>query len=436
MVTNQGYFAGLPPDSILDVTNGASLGVNYNSNGVYLAALRSTNSPFVLWKGSVTADLSAYESRNWSSTNNWAQGAGPSSRDTLDFSPYQMSAYTTNGTLIPIPPVTNDLADSTTLAYLDFSGSNYIVYGNDLTLTGGITYSGFGGTNFCYLDIATTGSLSLEVDWPTSVLLMSNVFAGSGTINTFGDGTVIYTGTTEDAFFGTVAVDFGTLEVDGTFTDGSFTVYGGMLDGSGTVSAVTMNGGTLKPGDNPGPGILRVQGNLAMATGTTFEAELDGPVPGSGYDQLQVNGNINLNGAALNLQPNFATSVGTAFLILANQGANPISGTFAGLPEGAIFEAGGQFFSISYQAGPGSKNVVVTRVNTPPNLTRILSLPPTAVEVLGTGTFAATYTILANTNLATTNWVNIGTVNANGSGFFFFNDSNVMLFPQRFYQVQ
>jgi hypothetical protein len=434
-ITN-GFFYGLPPNSILDATNGATLGVVYNTNGVTLTTLRTTNSPFAVWKGSVAADFSAYESRNWSSTNNWAQGAGPASGDVLIFGPYQLSCYTftTNLTLIPIPPaVTNDLASGLSLAGLLFSGTNYTLYGNALTLTGGITNSAPGGTNSCYLDIAFAGALPLDVESGGS-LLMDGVISGSGTINKTGAGTLIYTGTTPDAFFGTVAVNNGTLEVDGYFTDGSFTVNGGILDGIGTVSAVTMTGGTLKPGDSPG--ILHVEGNLTMAPGAAFEAELDGPVPDSGYDQLQVNGSINLNGATLNLHPNFTASVGSTFLILVNQGTSPISGTFAGLPEGAIFEAGGQYFSISYQAGSGNKNVVVTRVNPPANLTRILSVPPTTVELLGAGGSNATYTILANTNLATTNWLEIGTALANGSGSFLFYDSNVLSYPQRFYKIQ
>ena len=86
------FFAGLPPNSILDVTNGASIGVSYNSNGVALTTLRTASSPFVLWKGSISG--TGYASRNWSATNNWAQNAAPVSGDVLIFSPYQTSFYT------------------------------------------------------------------------------------------------------------------------------------------------------------------------------------------------------------------------------------------------------------------------------------------------------------------------------------------------------
>jgi len=45
-----------------------------------------------------------------------------------------------------------------------------------------------------------------------------------------------------------------------------------------------------------------------------------------------------------------------------------------------------------------------------------------------------TYTVLANTNLATTNWVNIGTAAANGLGMFQFTDFNATNYPMRFYR--
>jgi hypothetical protein len=55
-----------------------------------------------------------------------------------------------------------------------------------------------------------------------------------------------------------------------------------------------------------------------MAPGAVFETELNGPLAGSGYGQLRVNGGVNLNGATLHLQPGFAATPGAAFLILVN----------------------------------------------------------------------------------------------------------------------
>jgi len=169
-----------------------------------------------------------------------------------------------------------------------------------------------------------------------------------------------------NSFVGSVVVDSGEFRADGSFTDGSFAVNGGLLTGIGTVSSVTMNGGTSLPGASPG--ILHVQGNLTMTTGAVYQVELFGPPSGNGYDQLEVNGTVNLTGATLSVQPGFSITPGTALLFLVNDSSNPLVGTFAGLPEGATLLAGGQYFSISYKAGPRTNDVLLTRVNPPGNL--------------------------------------------------------------------
>lgn len=52
----------------------------------------------------------------------------------------------------------------------------------------------------------------------------------------------------------------------------------------------------------------------------------------------------------------------------------------------------------------------------------------------GTGVPNFTYTVLANTNLATTNWIPIGTATAGGFGTLQFIDSSASQFKQRFYR--
>ena len=424
-----GMFAGLPSGSIYDSANGWSFGVSYDTDGVTLTTARAPTSPFVLWKGSGDASTLSYENRYWSSTNNWALGLVPGTGSHVQFTKYQYSyaAYA----MLP-PPLTNDLSSGTSLASFLFTGTNYALYGNAITITEGITNQISAGTNFCYLDVAASGLLTFEAD-TGGMFVLGGTLAGSGTVSKEGGGTLQYTGTTMDSFVGTVVVDKGTLQVDGSFTDGSFTVNGGLLDGIGTVSSVSVNGGTLKPGDSPG--ILHIQGDLNMSAGAVFEAELNGPIPGTSYDQLQVNGGVNLTGATLNLQPGYAAGPGAAFLILVNDGTDPIVGTFAGLPEGAVFSAGGQYFSISYKAGSGNNDVVVTAVSPPGNFKDITLLNANTAQLQGLGASNVTYTIQANTNLATTNWVNIGTAPADGSGAFFFNDTNVLSYPQRFFRI-
>lgn len=431
-------FYDLPPGFIYELTNGVSLGATYDTNGVTLKAIHTASSSFAIWKGSGSTDLSSYGDLHWSLATNWAGGMAPSSGIPIELTPYSFSAYQSNypypPSPLPLPPLTNDLPESTTIPWLLLSGTNYILTGNPLTITEGITNTA-AGTNWCYLDVATAGPLAIEVDSGGTVV-MSNVLAGSGTISKEGAGTLLYSGTTVDAYIGTLVVDNGALQMDGSFTDGSFTVNGGLLDGNGSISSVTMNGGTLRPGDSPG--IMHMDGDFSMAPGAVFEAELNGPIPGSGYDQLQVNGSVNLNGATLNLVPGYAAAPGAAFLILVNDGTDSIVGTFAGLPEGAFFQAGGQLFSISYKAGSGHNDVVVTRVTAPPaqpTFTKINLLSGGTVQLEGTGTSNVNYTVQANTNLLSTNWQNIGTTTPNGSNVFSFSTSNVFSFPQRFFRL-
>jgi fibronectin-binding autotransporter adhesin len=437
-----GVFAGLPPGCILDVTNGYSLGVIY-SNGVTLTALRAPDSPFLLWKGNGTMFTTTYDMRNWSSASNWAQGLVPTNGARLNFGPYQYrdyqatyynnSLYSTN-IGVP-PPQTNDL-NNLSLASLLFTDSQYVFYGNSMTVTEGISNHVSAGTNICNFDIAAAGSLVLNVD-TGGKLVLGGAFGGGGTLDKEGGGELDYTGTTASSFAGTLTLNNGTLRVDGALTDPSFTVNNGLLCGTGSVASVTMNGGTLNPGD--GPGILHVQGNFNASAGATCQFDLNGATAGSGYDQVQVNGTVTLNNTTLNVQPNFAITVGLPFILIANDGSDAIVGTFAGLPEGAVFQAGGQYFSISYQAGAGNNDVVLTRVNPPPPPGQFSSIAwqgPTNVQLQGTGGTNANYTVQASTNLLMTNWLNIGTATANGSGSFIFDDTNAANLPQRFYRLR
>src|SRR5262249_47014075 len=52
---------------------------------------------------------------------------------------------------------------------------------------------------------------------------------------------------------------------------------------------------------------------------------------------------------------------GTQFILINNDGVDPVSGTFAGLPEGGTVFVGGAPFTISYVGGDGN-DVVLTSV--------------------------------------------------------------------------
>jgi hypothetical protein len=123
--------------------------------------------------------------------------------------------------------------------------------------------------------------------------------------------------------------------------------------GSGTV---TFAGGTVAPD----PGTLTVAGDVALSGSATFNATLNGTDPDS-YSQVTASGAVDLGGSTLSLTLGFTPEVGDAFTLLSSA-AGPITGTFAGLDEGAVFVQAGMVFQITYQGGPDGQSVVLTRL--------------------------------------------------------------------------
>lgn len=388
------------PGDFLEHTNGCTFGTAISSNGFSLTTLRRPDSPFTVWCGDFSFSFpNIFISANWSRTNNWSAGIGPAPGGRLIFSEY---GYGPVHTL-----VTNDLTAGFSVASLTFRGTNspenaYTITGNPLIVTEGITNRTGAGTNTLLLDLIVAGSLVFDVD-TGSTLRFGRSFNGGGTVYKTGGGSLLYTGTTQNSFAGNFVLQAGTMRIDGILTDGGFTVSGGILGGTGSVASVTMTGGILAPGGNTG--MLQLQGNLDASAGATCQFELNGPIAGSGYDQLQVNGTIALNGATLEVLPNYSVPVGSVFLLIVNDGTDPIVGTFAGLPQNQKFSLGDAMFQISYTGGTGN-DVVLTRLATPPPspVLTIEAVPPAAVRLLW-ATNNPSFGLQSNTNLTGTNWI-------------------------------
>ena len=105
----------------------------------------------------------------------------------------------------------------------------------------------------------------------------------------------------------------------------------------------------------------------------------------------------------------FASAVTKRFMIVKNDGVDPVVGTFKGLPQGATTNFNGAQFQISYFGGTGN-DLVLTQLAlpAPPQLGGIIQLGNGQIQLSGTGVPGLSYTVQDNTNLMTTNWVNIG----------------------------
>ena len=124
------------------------------------------------------------------------------------------------------------------------------------------------------------------------------------------------------------------------------------------------------------------------------------------------------------------------YTIINNDGSDAITGVFTNLLEGYTNTLqNGAKFKITYHGGTGN-DVVLTQISLPtqPNITSITNLGVGGIQLNGLGASNVTYTVSANTNLLTTNWLNIGTAAANGGGVFHFTDPNARNYPLRFYR--
>lgn len=238
-----------------------------------------------------------------------------------------------------------------------------------ITLTGAVFLTGstaitYGGTNsLVFTGPINLGNFTLTLTdlLATNTESISSSISGNGGIITAGPGILTLSGT--DSFSGSVSVNAGTLIVTGTLSGGgTITVAaGGLLEGTGTISGPVSVSGGLTPGTST-PGAISV-GNLSFGSGGNFTSELLGTTVGgsSGYNQVVVNGTVNLTGANLLLASISSTlAVGNSFTILSNGGTGSITGTFNGLPQGAVITTNLQSFQISYTGGTNGKSVTLT----------------------------------------------------------------------------
>jgi T5SS/PEP-CTERM-associated repeat protein len=206
------------------------------------------------------------------------------------------------------------------------------------------------------------------------------------------------------------------------------------LIGNGTISGTltVQSGGTLNVGSSPGT--LNC-GNLTLNSGATNVMELNGTTAGSGYDQLNVTGTVNLSNSVLKVALGFTPAVGNSFTIIANDGADAVLGTFSGLPQGALFTNSGALFSILYTGGDGN-DVALYRGFPPARLSAVSVASNHVTQIQGLGLSNLTYTIQAASNLnPVIQWSNLGTSLANSNGVFSFTDTNASSFPIRFYRA-
>jgi hypothetical protein len=316
---------------------------------------------------------------NWNTPANWVGDTAPVANDDLVF-PAVAAQFTTN----------NNFFLLTNFSSITFEGGTYTVSGNLLRLNNGLTVNGgtqtlntgitlsaaqtFNVAQGATVTLATValGNFALTVDGAGNLGL--GLVSGSGTMVKNGLGAALILASL--GYTGAITVNNGIFVVDASIPGSSVTVNsptvgGGQLGfsgfgGTGTVGAVNVVQGVVSAGTLTSPtGILNIQNGLTISANGNFAPKLGGTTPGAnGHDQLNVTGTVNITNSRLAPIPwnNFRPVVGDSFLVINNDGTDPIVGTFASLPEGAVFSGPlGAAFRVSYRGGTGN-DLTITRV--------------------------------------------------------------------------
>ena len=178
------------------------------------------------------------------------------------------------------------------------------------------------------------GSGMLELRGP-------NTYTGGTTLNA--GGLVINNTTGSGTGTGAVQVNAGILAGNGTIT-GPVTVG----TGSGT-------GAFLVPGMGASTATtLMIQSALTFKADATYTCRLN--TKKTKADQLIANGVTIERGAhfAFKVTGDKQLRTGKSATVISNTSANPISGTFANLPDGSTFTVGPNTFQVSYSGGDGN----------------------------------------------------------------------------------
>jgi autotransporter-associated beta strand protein len=224
--------------------------------------------------------------------------------------------------------------------------------------------SGGGLINSYNVPVMKIGALNTNTTF-SGVMANSNI----GVVKV-GTGTLKFTGTNLN--YGATTVRSGALVINGPYNS-AVTVQGGTFGGSGTINnTITVGTGSgtsasLAPGDET-IGQLTVGNIVTLKADATLLVEFSGKA--ATIDKLVAKG-LTLENPALQFTDIDAGNLpeGISFILVDNTSTTAINGTFNGLPELALVNAGEYTFHISYKGGDGNDIVLLDHRTTPALIT-------------------------------------------------------------------
>jgi autotransporter-associated beta strand protein len=238
------------------------------------------------------------------------------------------------------------------------------VFGNgtlDLAnATGNIAIGSLSGSGIVLLDGHTLAAGSNNFD-----TIFSGVIQETGALTKAGTGTLTLAGA--NTYSGATTVSAGTLLASNTSGSATGTsavnVNAGTLGGKGIIAGAT----TIGTGSGTGAFLAPAAGSTTQATLTiqnalTFKADATYTYTFKAKRNRARTDKVIANGVTINSGASIALSgqtqrglrQGLVLTLISNTSANPISGTFANLPDGGIVTINGNNFQASYSGGDGN----------------------------------------------------------------------------------
>jgi autotransporter-associated beta strand protein len=250
-------------------------------------------------------------------------------------------------------------------ARVELFGNGYL----DISAHGSepITVGSLEGDGIVYLgrNTLTVGGNGLDTTF-AGTLLPDDPNGGTGT------GGLMKTSSAPLTLSGVNLYTAGTTVTDGTLvvsnTSGSATGTGAVLVNAGTLAGGGTIAGPVTIGTGSGAGAflapaeggnkqltLAIQSSVTLNADATYTYTFKAKRNKARADLVVVNG-VTINGATVNLsgQTQGSLNIGLTLTMISNRSANPISGTFSNLPDGAIVTVNGNNFQASYSGGDGN----------------------------------------------------------------------------------
>ncbi len=312
-------------------------------------------------------------------------------------------------------------------AFYTSGGTNRLGFNGSNTFSGPIIINA-DSMSFFDVDIRTTGTVTLQ---PRTNGKLINLGA-AGTLTTLGlsdakldqvTASTIQIGNTNSGAITVSAVITHPTSSHFALTSGGNILFnpGTLNTGGGALTLTPGASGSVQP-ITSGPDVTA--SGVAFGAGADLAISIASTTVNSGYRQFNVAGLVNLTGTDLVLSGAYAPAPGDTFVIVNNDGADAITGTFNGRAEGASFTFNGVTMKITYVGGSGNDVVLFApapEINLTGNGANIAdgdAAPALADHTdfggaaVSNGTVVRTFTIqnsgTANLNLTGTPRVNVG----------------------------